>query len=190
MAGFVPPHTIYESRDRLFPTSVASLLPHVGLSQKSTLNSEFSKSPSTCLQQLWSPPCTAFSAAWKGNDRLGFICKTSWLFCNSVFGTIAIPEIGSWRNDLPNQNTSCCLKVNFLVFKALLFFWRFSFFTNNFHPRAVQVPTKHSLWLCSTFQVQYESKNRYLWFLLKTRMSKSSAHPKQPAMQSLRSCSH
>lgn len=53
--------------------------------------------------------------------QIGFICKTNWLFRNSAFGTTAIPEIRSWRKDLPNKNTTCCLKVNFLVFKALLF---------------------------------------------------------------------
>lgn len=76
------------------------------------------------------------------------------IFVNSEFGTTAIPEIGSWRKDFPNKNTTCCLKANFLVFKTLLFFRRFSFFTNNFHPWVVQVPTEHSLWLCPTFQVQ------------------------------------
>lgn len=75
MAGFVCPHTIYESRDRLLPNSVASPPPHVGLFQKSTLNSEFSKSPSTCLQQLWNPPSTISSAAWKGNYRLALSAK-------------------------------------------------------------------------------------------------------------------
>lgn len=164
--------------------------PHAGLFQKSTLNSEFSKSPSTCVQQLWNPPSTISSAAWKGNYRFGFICKTNWLFRNSAFGTTAIPEIRSWRKDLPNKNTTCCLKVNFLVFKALLCFRSFSFFTNNFHPLVVPVPTQHSLWLCSTSWVQQDSKKRHLWFFLKTRTSKASAHSKQPAMQSLRSCSH
>lgn len=122
--------------------------------------------------------------------QIGFICKTNWLFRNSAFGTTAIPEIRSWRKDLPNKNTACCLKVNFLVFKVLLCFRSFSFFTNNFHPLVVPVPTQHSLWLCSTSWVQQDSKKRHLWFFLKTRTSKASAHSKQPAMQSLRSCSH
>lgn len=189
MAELVPPHTNCESRDRLLPSSVPCLPPHVGLSQKSTLNSEFSKSPFSCLQQLRSPPSTISPAAWKGNYRLGFTCKTNWLFPNSAFGTTAIPEIGSWRKDLPSRNTTCCLKVNFLVFKALLLIRRFSFFTNNFHPWVVQVPTRHSPRLCSVFQGQYDSKKssqkkKILWFFLKTRTSKSSAHSKQPAGQS------
>lgn len=158
MAELVPPHTNCESRDRLLPSSVPCLPPHVGLSQKSTLNSEFSKSPFSCLQQLRSPPSTISPAAWKGNYRLGFTCKTNWLFPNSAFGTTAIPEIGSWRKDLPSRNTTCCLKVNFLVFKGLLLIRRFSFFTNNFHPWVVQVPTRHSPRLCSVFQGQYDSK--------------------------------
>lgn len=189
MAGLVPPHINCESRDRLFPSSVPCLPPHVGLSQKSTLNSEFSKSPFSCPQQLGSPPSTISPAAWKGNYRLGFICKTNWLFPNSAFGTTAIPEIGSWRKDLPSKNTTCCLKVNFLVLKALLFFRRFSFFTNNFHPWVMQVPTRHSL-QCSAFQASKRFSKKFLWFFLKTRTSKSSAHSKQPAVQSLRSCSH
>lgn len=168
----------------LLPSSVASLLPKIYL--KFRILQDSIHLPPTALKSS----CTTSSAAWKGNDRLGFICKSSWLFHNSAFGTTAIPQIRSWRKDLPNKNTTCCLKVNFLVFKALLFFRRFSCFTNNFHPRAVQVPTQHSLWFCSTFQVQYESKKSHLWFFLKTRTSKSSAHSKQPAMQSLRSCSH